>query len=119
MRARRFDHVVTFGYNCELSARFFQNFGFVDSTLFSWAGADYPDEMAYAIGHYEDIFTGEIASPTRVFPMFFCKKTKVGSNTRRRDAPRDHPPAGETHRGTTHPQARRKRDFLTFLRRSG
>ena len=82
MRARRFDHVVTFGYNCELSARFFQNFGFVDSTLFSWAGADYPDEMAYAIGHYEDIFTGEIASPTRVFPMFFCKKTKVRAHGR-------------------------------------
>ena len=82
MRSRRFDHVVTFGYNCELSARFFQNFKFVDSTLFSWAGADYPDEMAYAIEHYEDIFSGEIAVPTKTFPMFRCKKTGVRAHGR-------------------------------------
>jgi len=81
-RARYFDHVVTFGYNCELSARFFQNFKFVDSTLFSWAGADYPDEMAYAIEHYSDIFTGEVASPTRDFPMFRCRKTGVRAHGR-------------------------------------
>jgi len=82
LRARCFDHVVTFGYNCELSARFFQNFKFVDSTLFSWAGADYPDEMAYAIEHYADIFTGEISAPTRTFPLFFCQKTKVRAHGR-------------------------------------
>ncbi len=82
IRSRKFDHVVTFGYNCELSARFFQNFKFVDSTLFSWAGVDYPDEMAYAIEHYADIFTGEISAPTRTFPLFFCQKTKVRAHGR-------------------------------------
>ena len=82
MRSRRFDHVVTLGYNCELSARFFQNFNFVDSTLFSWAGADYPVEMAYAIEHYQDIFSGEILAPTKDFPLFLCKKTKVRAHGR-------------------------------------
>jgi len=82
LRARRFDHIVTFGYNCELSARFYQNFGFVDSTLFSWAGADYPAEMAYAIEHYEDIFTGETTPPSKTFPMFRCRKTGVRAHGR-------------------------------------
>ena len=82
MRSRRFDHIVTLGYNCELSARFFQCFGFVDATLFSWAGADLPDELAYAIEHYEDIFSGEVAAPTRTFPLFFCKNTKIRAHGR-------------------------------------
>lgn len=82
MRSRRFDHVVTLGYNCELSARFFQNFKFVDSTLFSWASAIFPEKMAYAIEHYEDIFSGEIAAPTKTFPLFLCKKTGVRAHGR-------------------------------------
>jgi len=82
IRSRKFDHVVTFGYNCELSARFFQNFKFVDSTLFSWAAGIEPDRMAHAIEHSEDIFSGEVAAPTRDFPLFRCKKTNIRAHGR-------------------------------------
>jgi len=82
IRSRKFDHVVTFGYNCELSARFFQRFKFVDSTLFSWAGCDVPEGMAYAIEHNAEIFSGEVAAPTRDFPMFRCKKTNIRAHGR-------------------------------------
>ncbi len=82
LRSRRFDHIVTLGYNCELSARFFQKFKFVDATLFSWASAEFPDEMAYAIEHYEDIFSGGISDPTRTYPLFLCEKTKVRAHGR-------------------------------------
>jgi hypothetical protein len=82
LRARRFDHVVTLGYNCELAARFFQNFKFVDSTLFSWASSIEPGRMAHAIEHSEDIFSGEVEAPTRTFPLFRCRNTDVRAHGR-------------------------------------
>lgn len=82
MRSRRFDHIVTLGYNCELSARFFQNFKFVDATLFSWAVAPTAEEMAYAIQNTDKIFSGEIDAPRPDFPLFRCTKTNTRAHGR-------------------------------------
>lgn len=82
MRSRRFDHVVTLGYNCELAARFFENFKFVDATLFSWAVAPTAEEMSYAIRNPDEIFSGEIDAPRPEFPLFRCVKTNVRAHGR-------------------------------------
>ena len=81
IRSRKFDHVVTFGYNCELSARFFQRFKFVDSTLFSWASSIEPDRMAHAIERdpeqaaaYRELHEAHKRNPEgykKLYPNFF------------------------------------------------
>lgn len=82
MRSRRFDHVVTLGYNCEIAARFFQNFKFVDATLFSWAAAPTAEEMSRAIECPDEIFSGEVEPPRRDFPLFRCVRTNVRAHGR-------------------------------------
>ncbi len=82
MRSRRFDHIVTLGYNCELAARFFECFKFVDATLFCWAAAPHCEEMCHALEHPDEIFSGEIDIPRKDFPLFRCKNTNVRAHGR-------------------------------------
>jgi len=82
VRSRRFDHVITLGYNCELAARFFQCFKFVDATLFSWVAVPSAEEMAYAIRHVDEIFNGKVEPPRRDFPLFRCANTNLRAHGR-------------------------------------
>jgi len=75
VRAHRFAHVVLTGYNCELAFRFLKSLGFLDSTLFCWAGSTVLDEFISFCDNVDDIMTGELLPPTKELPLFRCAKT--------------------------------------------
>ena len=72
MKAKKYDHVVTIGYNCEMAFRFFDYYKFVDSTLFTWTGSE---DWAKLISQVDRFFTGEILPPTKTYPLYRCGNT--------------------------------------------
>ena len=61
VRRRKFSHFLLLGYNCEIAFRFLMANGFLDSSLFAWAGCWGPDIMVDALGRLGDISTGGLA----------------------------------------------------------
>lgn len=75
LRARRFDHIVLAGYNCELAFRFLRSMGFLDATLFCWAGSTDIEDFLSICANIDDLMTGELLPPTSKVPLFRCAKT--------------------------------------------
>ena len=82
MRARRFDHVVLVGYNCELAFRFLKSLGFLDATLFCWAGTTVLDEFLAICANVDKLMTGELIPPTKELPLFRCAQTGLWAHGR-------------------------------------
>ena len=82
MRARRFDHVVLVGYNCELAYRFLKSLGFLDATLFCWAGTTVLDEFLAICANIDKLMTGELLPPTKELPLFRCAQTGLWAHGR-------------------------------------
>ena len=82
MKAKKYDHVVTIGYNCEMAFRFFDYYKFVDATLFTWSGAIFAEDWAKLISQIDMFFTGEILPPTRDFPLYRCGNTGARAHGR-------------------------------------
>lgn len=40
LKTRKYDHVISLGYNCEVSFQFFKKYKFVESSLFAWANTE-------------------------------------------------------------------------------
>ena len=82
MSARHFDHVVMAGYNCELAFRFLRSRGFLDATLFCWAGTTVLPEFFSICAHIDELMTGDILPPTKEMPLFRCKNTGLWAHGR-------------------------------------
>ncbi len=50
-RAKRYDHVLSLGVNCDAGFRFFRKWGFVDSTPFTWSQSLDIDHLVQALRH--------------------------------------------------------------------
>lgn len=82
LRARRFDHIVMTGYNCELAFRFLRSRGFLDATLFCWAGTTDFDEFLAICNRIDDLMTGDLLPPTKEMPLFRCANTGLWAHGR-------------------------------------
>ena len=82
MCAKHFDHVVMTGYNCELAFRFLRSRGFLDATLFCWAGTTVLEDFFSICAHIDDLMTGELLTPTKDMPLFRCAKTGLWAHGR-------------------------------------
>ena len=82
MRAQRFDHVVLTGNNCELAFRFLRCLGFLDATLFCWAGSTKIEDLLRICDNIDDLMTGELDPPTKEQPLFRCAKTGLWAHGR-------------------------------------
>ena len=82
LRARRFDHVVLTGNNCELAFRFLQCMGFLDATLFCWAGSTRLEDLLRICDHIDELMMGELETPTKEYPLFRCAKTGLWAHGR-------------------------------------
>lgn len=73
MKRKKYGHIISLGYNCEVSFQFFLKYHFVESSLFAWVNAVDCQHMIYALKNlsvlttkgfkhvppmYEDIATG-------------------------------------------------------------
>lgn len=69
-----FDHIVSLGYNCEVTFRFFKYFHFEETGLFNWTYAHHIDDLINALTNLDAIGTGDFEYPS---PLFECKNTHI------------------------------------------
>lgn len=72
--ARRYGHVISLGYNCEVSFQFFQHYHFVESSLFAWSNTVNIDNLIHAVENPEILCRGTVEN---VNPMWKCFNTDI------------------------------------------
>lgn len=48
---KKYDHVISLGYNCEVSFQFFKKYKFVESSLFAWVNTETCQNLINALKH--------------------------------------------------------------------
>ena len=77
-----FEHIVSLGYNCEVSYRIKDYLGgSLDSYPLSWAYVHDQTRMSYIIGHLEDMFTGETQVNLKS-GMIWCEKLDISFHSK-------------------------------------
>jgi hypothetical protein len=71
---KKYDHIVSLGYNCEISFQFSRYFDFLSSNLFAWSYIPNTDCLLNCIKNPANILAGEITGP---YPLYECENTKV------------------------------------------
>jgi len=69
-----YDHIISLGYNCEVSFQFFKKYGFVESSLFAWVNTLNIENIIYAINHLDKIGSGKLEN---INPMWKCFNTNI------------------------------------------
>ena len=69
-----YGHVISLGYNCEISFQFFLKYHFVESSLFAWVACPSIEQMIYALLHVQEVGAGKL-EPQGV--MWRCFNTDI------------------------------------------
>ena len=75
-RARKFDHIIPLGVNCEVAFRFFCSWRFVESSLFAWSRVEGLDHLCEVLSGLDGLFAGEAILEPRS-RMWQCQNTRV------------------------------------------
>lgn len=70
----KFRYIVPLGYNCETAFRFWQNYKFLDSSLFAWTISSSIEDLINSLIKFDSILSGEIALPN---PLYECQNTHI------------------------------------------
>ncbi len=54
-KSKYYGHVLSLGFNCEVSYQFFRHYHFVESGLFSWMGLEGVRSLINSLQHFDDI----------------------------------------------------------------
>ncbi|NCB49140.1 MAG: hypothetical protein EOM53_00445 [Alphaproteobacteria bacterium] len=73
-QVRKYGHIISLGYNCEISFQFFLKYHFVESSLFAWVNCLNVDNLIYALSHLDKVCSGEIKN---IKPMWKCENTGI------------------------------------------
>jgi hypothetical protein len=85
LRQKKFTNIISLGSNCEVAFRFFCRWGFVDSSLFSWAIVSDTRQLAHVIRNLDEVCAGQLTlNPVR---MWVCGNTGVRMHGRLKYAP--------------------------------
>lgn len=57
---KSYGHILSLGYNCEVSYQFYKKYNFVESSLFAWVNAINIDNMINAIRNTDKIVAGDV-----------------------------------------------------------
>ena len=71
---KKYDHIISLGYNCEVSYQFFKYYHFVESSLFAWCNTINIDNLIFAINNLDKLITGKLEN---VKPMWKCFNTNI------------------------------------------
>ena len=71
---KKFKYIIPLGYNCETAFRFWQNYRFIDSSLFAWTFSYSISDLINALYNFDSILSGEIALPN---PLYECQNTHI------------------------------------------
>ncbi len=69
-----FDHIISLGYNCEVTFRFLKYFNFEESNLFNWASSRSINKLIYALENFNCIGQNGFNFPN---PLWECRKTQI------------------------------------------
>ena len=71
---RKYGHIISLGYNCELSYQLFKHNKFVESNLFGWTYIYSAQDMLNALDNIDLIGEDGFLEPN---PLFECKNTHI------------------------------------------
>lgn len=71
---KKYGHVISLGYNCEVAFQFLKNYKFVEASLFTWANTININNLIYALNNYDKLMTGEVRN---VKPLYKCFNTNI------------------------------------------
>lgn len=73
-KENKYDHIISLGYNCEVTFRFLKYFKFEESNLFNWTATRTIDDLINALANFDKIGTNDFNTPN---PLWECKNTKI------------------------------------------
>lgn len=76
---RYYGHIISLGYNCEVSFQFFKKYHFTESSLFAWCACHNIETVMNAIKNLDTVGSGEFKP---VKPMWVCQNTKISFHGR-------------------------------------
>lgn len=85
---RYYGHIISLGYNCEVSFQFFKKYRFTESSLFAWCACPNIETMRAAIDNLETVGAGKIKPAS---PMWRCQNTKISFHGKGRRSMWDNP----------------------------
>ena len=71
---RYYGHIISLGYNCEVSYQFFKKYHFTESSLFAWCACPSINTMIKAISYLDTVGSGDFKPQC---PMWQCQNTKI------------------------------------------
>ena len=71
---RYYGHIISLGYNCEVSFQFFKKYHFTESSLFAWCACPNINTMINSINNLDKVGAGEFKP---VKPMWQCQNTMI------------------------------------------
>lgn len=76
LRARKYGHIIPIGATCEVAYRFYHTWGFLDSSLLSWAGTYTVEQLNAVLRDLPSLLTGDVAFEDRRL-LWRCLNTQV------------------------------------------
>lgn len=73
-KENKFDHIISLGYNCEVTFRFLKYFKFEEPNLFNWTFSYTINDLIYALQDFEAIGSKDFAIPD---PLWECNATHI------------------------------------------
>lgn len=71
---KKYGHVISLGYNCEVAYQFFKRYRFVESSLFAWTNTININKLIYAINNLDKLVSGKVEN---LKPMWKCFNTDI------------------------------------------
>ena len=75
-KIKRYDHIISLGYNCEISYQLFMHNKFVESNLFTWANVPSLEILLSVLSDVEQIGAEDYIGPDSA-GMYTCNATKI------------------------------------------
>jgi hypothetical protein len=76
--AKYYDHIFSFGANCEPGFQYQRFFGNVEPMIWTWANVWNVEKLISSIDNLNIIFSGEIIEHSKQENMWICDVTKIG-----------------------------------------
>lgn len=74
LNSKKYDNIISLGYNCEVALHSGRYYNKLDSSLFNWTFSYSIEDLIYALQNIDLICSGDMAKPN---PLWECKSTKI------------------------------------------
>lgn len=117
IKSQKFEHIITLGVNCEPAFRFYDTWGFLDSSLLAWSQVFHLEKLVSALNRFPSLFAGDL-SLDRLSKMWICGSSGIYVHGKLKAGLAEPPPdAVEADRCDVQGRMRHLKDkFLQYIR---